>query len=132
MPTLHNVMYNYMDCVQIMIGPRVRYCATYKPGQRSFNVFTAKYIHNFKVSVVTETNHEGSKILEIASMNIFLCSRSDSVYLYDSFSFKKKGLLPIKLLKSVDREPNQVLAMQKCQNEQYLAIITGRNLVANQ
>lgn len=32
LPTLENVMYNYMDCVQMMIGPKVRYCVTYKPG----------------------------------------------------------------------------------------------------
>ena len=39
LPTLENVMYNYMDCVQMMIGPKVRYCVTYKPGAKAFNVF---------------------------------------------------------------------------------------------
>jgi hypothetical protein len=72
-----------MDCVQMMIGPKVRYCVTYKPGSKSFNVFTAKYIHNFKVSVVN-TNLEGSKALEIVSMDMFMCSRKDSVFIYDS------------------------------------------------
>ena len=31
-PTLDNVMYNFMGCVQMMIGPKVKYCVTYKNG----------------------------------------------------------------------------------------------------
>jgi hypothetical protein len=116
LPTLENVMYNYMDCVQMMIGPKVRYCVTYKPGAKTFNIFTAKYLHNFKVSVVN-SNLEGSQALEIVSMNLFLCSKIDSVTLYDSYTYKQIGTLDITLLKSTEREPNQVLAMQKCQNE---------------
>jgi len=30
------------------------------------------------------------------------------------------------------REPNEVIAMTKCQNEQYLAVITGKNLIMNE
>ena len=76
-------------------------------------MFTAKYIHNFKVSVV-DTNLEGSKALEIVSMNVFMCSRKDSVYIYDSYTYKEIGKLEVTLLKSVEREPNQVLALVKC------------------
>ena len=47
-PSLDNVMYNFMNCVQMMIGPKVKYCVTYKNGQRSFNVFRAKYQHDFR------------------------------------------------------------------------------------
>jgi hypothetical protein len=104
-PELENVMFNYMDCAQMMIGPKNRYCVTYKPGQKNFNVFQAKYVHNFKVSV-ENLNLEGSKGLEIVSMKIFLCSRKDSVYIYDSTTYKEMGKLDVTLLKSVEREPN--------------------------
>jgi hypothetical protein len=30
MPTLENVMFNFMSCNQMMFGSRVRYCVTYK------------------------------------------------------------------------------------------------------
>jgi hypothetical protein len=31
---------------------------------------------------------------------------------------------------STTREPNEIIAMNKCQNEEYLAIISGKNLIA--
>ena len=64
MPELENVMYNYMQCSYMMIGPKVRYCVTYKNDSRGFNIFRAKYVHNFKVNVQKD-NLEGSKILEL-------------------------------------------------------------------
>jgi len=67
MPQFENVMNNYMKCLQMMIGPKVKYCVTYKNGQRSFNVFRAAYVHNLKVSVIKE-NLEGSKVLELRSL----------------------------------------------------------------
>jgi hypothetical protein len=64
MPELENVMYNYMQCSYMMIGPKVRYCVTYKNDSRGYNIFRAKYVHNFKVNVQND-NLEGSKILEL-------------------------------------------------------------------
>lgn len=83
----------------MMIGSRVRYCVTYKTGDKSFNVFRAKYIHNFKVTV-ENMNLEGSKGCELQSINAFLCSRSDGVQIYDSTNYRMIGdLKGIKLLK---------------------------------
>jgi hypothetical protein len=65
-------------------------------------------------------------------MDVFLCSKVDKVCIYDSLTFKELGEIPITLLKTETREPNQVIAIQKCQNEQYLAIISGKNLIMNE
>jgi hypothetical protein len=65
-------------------------------------------------------------------MDAFLCSKVDKVVMYDSNTFQSFGELPITLLKTETREPNQVIAMQTCQNEQYLAIISGKNLIMNE
>ena len=35
-------------------------------------------------------------------------------------------------MESVEREPNEILAMQKCGDEKYLAVITGKNLIMAQ
>ena len=51
----------------MMIGPKVRYCVTYKTGEPTFNIFRANYIHNFKVTVDNK-NLEGSYGLEIESL----------------------------------------------------------------
>lgn len=65
-PTLENVMYNYMQCNQMLFGSRVRYCLTFKNNQRNFEVFKRAYYHDFKVPVQSE-NLEGSIGLELMS-----------------------------------------------------------------
>jgi hypothetical protein len=125
---LENVMYNYMGCDYMMIGPKVRYCVTYKNDSKGYNIFRAKYIHNFKVTVQS-MNCEGSKILELQSIGAFVVTNTSGVSIYDSQDFKLLGALDITLLESKEREPNEVLAIQKCQNEEYLAVLTGKNLI---
>ena len=102
----------------MMIGPKVRYCVTYKTGEPTFNIFRANYIHNFKVTVDNK-NLEGSYGLEIESLGQFLCTRLDGVYVYDSNTYQECGKLEVTLLApdKGQRELNQVLAIQKCQNE---------------
>lgn len=130
-PNLDNVMFNYMNCSQMMFGSKVKYGITWKINQRSFVIYRRKYLHNFKVNVVDE-NLEGSKGLELKSMDIFLCSKIDKVTMYDSMNFQEIGDLPITLLKTETREANQVIAIATCQNEEYLGIISGKNLIMNE
>ena len=104
-PNLDNVMFNYMNCSQMMFGSKVKYGITYKINQRSFVIYRRKYLHNFKVNVVDE-NLEGSKGLELKSMDIFLCSKIDKVVMYDSMNFQEIADLPIKLLITETREAN--------------------------
>lgn len=40
--------------------------------------------------------------------------------------------IKIPLLKSEEREPNQIISMQASQNEDYIAVISGKNLIMNQ
>lgn len=110
MPTLDNVMYNYMDCVQMMIGPKVKYCVTYKNGQRSFNIFRARFQHDFMLNV-NDRNFEGAKAIEFETMGTFIVAREDTACIFDSDNYKELGHLDITLLKSEEREPNEILAM---------------------
>ena len=89
-PKLDNVMFNYMNCSQMMFGSRVKYGITYKINQRSFIIYRRKYLHNYQVNVVNE-NLEGSKGLELKSMDIFLCTKIDKVVMYDSLTFEEVG-----------------------------------------
>jgi hypothetical protein len=59
MPSLENVMYNYMMCNQMMIGALRRYSITYKTNERSFDIYQRKYMHNLRVCV-DNGNFEGS------------------------------------------------------------------------
>ena len=112
MPELENVMYNYMQCSYMMIGPKVRYCVTYKNASRGFNIFRAKYVHNFKVNVESK-NLEGSKVLELETIKGFVVTTNAGISLYDSENFQKIGALDITLLVDDHREPNEVLTVVK-------------------
>ena len=81
-PVLENVMYNYMECSQMMIGAAKRFSVTYTSNQRQFDIFTRKYMHNFRVNV-DSTNFESQKALEISSSNILLVSLTDKILIFD-------------------------------------------------
>ena len=131
MPTLENVMYNYMNCSQMMFGSKVRYGITYKTNQKSFVIYRRKYEHNFKVPVASE-NYEGAKGLEIKSQGKFLVAKIDKVKIYDTDQYQECGELEIKLLPTETREPNEIIALQCCQTDEYLAIVSGKNLIMNE
>ncbi len=75
-------------------------------------------------------NLEGSKGIEFSKLSVFLVTKIDKVIMYNSSTYQEIGNIPIELLKSETREPNEIIAMNKCQDEEYLAIISGKNLIA--
>lgn len=97
----------------MMFGSKVKYGITYKTNQKSFSIYTKKYLHNFKVNVNPD-NLEGSKGLEIVSMNQFLVTKIDKVLIYDCNTYARVSEIPITLLKTETREPNEVVALAKC------------------
>lgn len=52
--------------------------------------------------------------------------------MYDINTYEELGELPISLLKADTREPNQVIAIQKSQDESLLAVISGKLLIKNE
>ena len=105
-----------MGCNQMMFGKMVRYCITYKTNQKSFDIYRRKYMHNIRVCL-NDGNFEGSKAIELISMNTFLVTQIDKVLMYDSDTFKVCGEIPITLLKTETREPNEIIGIQKSQDE---------------
>lgn len=97
-------------------------------------MYRRKYEHDYKVTVTSGENLDGSIGLPIESMNTFLVSKGDKVCFYDVDSYKEQPeyRIEIKLLPSGTREPNSIIAMQVSQCERYLAVISGKNLVMNE
>ena len=98
-------MYNYMACNQMMFGPKVKFCVTFKTNQRSFDVYRRKYSHDFRVPIYTDIM-ENSFGLEIKSINRFLVSKVDKILVHDCETLKVVDEVPISLLKTETREPN--------------------------
>ena len=88
-------------------------------------------MHNLRVCINNE-NFEGSKTLEFPQSNLVLISMKDKVITYDNETYAKVGNIPITLLISETREPNEVIGMQKSTDENWLAIISEKNLVMDE
>lgn len=133
MPDLENAMFNYMNCSQMMFGSKVRYCVTYKTNQSSFDVYRRKYEHEFRANVMSH-NLDGSRGLQIESMNAFVVSMVDIIKFYevDSYTEIKECLIKIPLFPSVTREPNEIISMVISSTEEMLAVISGKNLIMNE
>jgi hypothetical protein len=86
MPQLENVMYNYMNCTQMMFGTKVRYGITYKTNQKSFNVYTREFQHNFKVNILNK-NLNGSKGVEFEKLGVFFVTEVDKVLMYKTDTY---------------------------------------------
>lgn len=52
--------------------------------------------------------------------------------LFDNVYFTKCGIIPITLLKTETREPNEVIGLVKSQDENWVAIISGKNLIMDE
>lgn len=82
---------------------------------------------------MVEENLDGSKCLELEKHDMFICTNIDKVNMYDIDTFKWKSDLEINLLEDTEsREPNEIIALQKCQNEKYIAVISGKKLIGNE
>lgn len=85
-PKLENVMYNSMQCSQMMFGSRVRYGITYKANQSNFQIYSRKYYHNFKVTIDTK-NYEGALGQNLASMDAYLITDKFNIIINDNKDF---------------------------------------------
>ena len=85
-------------------------------------------MHNLRVCV-DDFNYEGSKAIELPSSNLVLISKIDQVIMLDNQYFNRCGEIPITLLKTETREPNEVIGLVKSRNEDWIAIISGKNLI---
>lgn len=101
-----------MEATQCMYGKRVRYGITYKQNERSFNLYRRKYMHNLKVCI-NNKDMEGAFACLFDKYNCMLVAKIDEVFIFDSHSYQLKDKLPIKLLPTTAREPNEIIGMAK-------------------
>lgn len=128
MPSLENVMINFMNCNQMLYGKKVQYCITYKTNQRNFDIFSAKQHHSFKVQK-THENMEGAEGFELSRYNVVVFYMVNKIRIYDSKTLELMSILDVNLLETQTREKNEIIGMSHSPNQDLLAIITGRNLI---
>ena len=131
MPKLENTMNNYIGCTAMLFGSLVKYGVTYKQDQPGFELYKRKYTHDFKNLIVDE-NFNKSYPLEVEIINSFLVSKNDKIMLFNQDTYALTDEFKIKIHESTTREQNQILSMKMCEDEVYLAIISGKLLIKNE
>lgn len=86
-PELDNVMYNFMNCSQMLVGAAVKYCLTFKRNQPNFQIYSRKQYHNFKV-MVSDENNEGAQGIGLPTLKSYAIANGADIGIYDMKSFK--------------------------------------------
>lgn len=90
MPTLENVMNNFMNCSMMMIGKFVRFAITYKTNQQGFIIYTRSAYHNFKVTLDARS-FEGAHGINFSHLDKYAVGKGMEVRLYDQKTFTQIG-----------------------------------------
>lgn len=71
--------------------------------------------------------------LSVKTMNRILVTKIDEIMVLDGTTYQvcKDETIRVTLLQSTTREINTILAIQICENERSLAVITGKHLIKN-
>lgn len=82
-PTLENVMFNFMSASQLMFGSKVRFGVSYKQNEPSFQIWSRKYYHNFKVNLSSK-NLEGAVGLNLIKSDQYVIGHDGRLTIYDN------------------------------------------------
>ena len=132
-PVLENVMFNFMNCSQMMFGSRVKYGITFKTNQRSFDIYRRKYEHDFCANIFEE-NLDRCKAMPIETMNAFMVSKIDIIRFFDIDTYQelKECQINIPLMISTEREPNEIIGLNVSKNQDLIGVVSGKNLIMNE
>lgn len=79
-------------------------------------------------------NCDGAIGISVESMNAFIVTETKTLKFYNVDTFKEilESRIDIPLLDSVTREPNQIISVRINKKEDYLAVMSGKNLIMNE
>ena len=80
------MMYNFMQCNQLMFGPRVLYAIAYNYNEPDLKIYTRKYFHNFMVSL-NRDNYQEAAGANMKLTDEFMVASMKQVSTYDNRTF---------------------------------------------
>jgi hypothetical protein len=124
MPSLDNVMFNFMKCTSLMIGSRVKYAIAFKIQEPVIRIYTRRVFHNFKV--VTDTsNQEGAVCCELSNTNSYAFAIEQQLTIRSSVDFTDTESLEV----NANRDDVKILFMTVSIDQKKLGIVLGKELV---
>ena len=124
-------MYNFMNCSVMMFGARVRYSLTYKANQPGIQIYTKKYLHNFKVAI-TDKNYEGAIGLNFGSLKAYvLASDKTKISVYDQKQFHQIQTLRIPSEKDIG-PGNEIIYLAVSPDESRIGVALGFTVIKDE
>jgi len=126
-PELENVMANFMECSQMIIGAKVRYCITYKSGQPDFSIFTRKQYHNFKVPIDND-NYEGALGANLGKFSQYVITQTQMVNICNMRDFQEIQEWNVIDEGNIADKETQILYMTVSDCQTRMGILLGKDL----
>jgi hypothetical protein len=126
LPSLDNVMYNFMGCTSLMFGSRVKYGIAFTTSSQGLTIYTRKCYHNFKVVTATDSK-EGAVGCELAAANAYALATGTKLVVHNQHDFSVRETLVMKPLN--ENEDVGVLYISVSQDEKKMGVLLGRRLV---
>lgn len=128
-PKILHVMYNFMDCSQIMFGSRSIYSITYKTGQEGFTLSRRKFIHDYAVQIDGK-NYENSVGVCSPYYEYFYLSRGNTIEVYNNESFKKIQTIEVPFENMIEKNDGRIhrqkiLNIKLSRRLEYMAVLVG-------
>lgn len=112
----------------MLFGKKVHYCLTYKINMPTFEIYSPRRSHGFRIQHTSE-DLEGAEGLELDLYNVFIIFKKNQIRVYDSSTLEITDRMEVELMKTESREPNEIIGMTKSPNQEFIALITGKNLI---
>lgn len=126
-PELENVMANFMECSQMIIGSKVRYCITFKAGQSDFSVFTRRQYHNFKVPLDVD-NFEAALGANLGKFNQYVITQRRVVNIFNMRDFKEVQEFDVLEQGRIDDDETHILYMTVSECQERIGLLLGKDM----
>lgn len=125
-PTCENVMYNFMQCSQMMFGAKVFFGIFFKMNQPGIQICTRKYFHNYRVQV-RDKNFEGAVGANLSSMNASIVGEGKNLIIVDQVTLDRVQAWTIPVTNQTD--DLVILYMTISKDQTKIGVSIGRKLI---
>lgn len=130
-PTLQNVMVNFMQANMVNFGVNGQFCIQYKRSHENFFIFKKMLNHDFRC-IVNHSNFEGAHGISVGGTSMIIVAKAGTVYAYDDHTFELINTVELNLEQSNTREPLEIISMNISNDSKYIAIIIGKQLIKDE
>ena len=127
MPTLNNVMINFLQCSTLILGQET-FCLAYKQKQPDIVLFKRKQTHDFMVTA-NVNDFENAIGITDDDLDFFIVAKDGELIMFKDKTYQDIWRKPLELPKTDTREPIEIISMIGSRDGEYIAVAAGKQLI---